>query len=146
MFKFKKVPKTLVKANNKFFSVAEIYFSSLLLLACRLWMANVFFKSGRNKFANMDTTVYLFEYEYDLPLISPVFAAYSGTFFELVCPIFLAFGLLNRFAVLPLIIMTLVIQFLVIQNTEHFYWLFLLATIFTFGSGRISVDRILKVK
>ncbi len=146
MISTKKITRLITKSNNKFFNVIEDYFASILLLSCRLWMANIFFKSGRNKFANIDNAIYLFEYEYDLPLISPVFAAYIGTFFELVCPVLLALGLLSRFAVIPLIVMTLTIQFLVIQNIEHFYWLFLLSTIFIYGSGKISADKYFKIK
>ena len=142
----KKIIQLITKANNHFFAELQSFLAPILLLVSRLWIANVFFKSGRNKLANMDTTIYLFEYEYIVPGVSPVFAAYSSTVFELACPIFLAIGLFSRFATLPLIAITLVIQFLVIQNTEHYYWLFLLATIFIYGSGKLSVDKLLKLK
>lgn len=120
--------------------IMEKYFSPLLLLSIRLWMANIFFKSGQTKFSNMETTKLLFEYEYALPIISPTIAAYLATFAELTLPILLVFGFAARLATLKLIIMTLVIQFLVIQNHEHFYWLFLLSTILFYGAGPLSVD------
>jgi putative oxidoreductase len=91
----------------------------------------------------MEQTILLFEYEYDLPILSPTVAAYSATFAELFFPIFLALGLLSRLAALPLFIMAIVIQTLVIQHPEHFYWMFLLANIMIFGGGKISADNFL---
>ena len=40
-------------------------------LLIRLWVANVFWKSGVNKFQSFDVTVQLFEYEYSVPFLSP---------------------------------------------------------------------------
>lgn len=122
----------------------EKYFSPLLLLCLRILVASVFLKSGITKISNFDSTIFLFENEYNLPIISPVFAAYSATFFELTCSLFLIAGLATRLAALPLIIMTLVIQFSVIQNQMHFYWLAILITISTFGAGCISLDSLIK--
>ena len=122
----------------------EKYFTPFLLLTLRILIASVFFKSGMTKFSNLETATYLFEYEYQLPLISPVFAAYSATFFELVCSVLLFFGLATRLAAFIFIAMTLVIQFLVIQNPEHFYWLAILATIFCYGAGCFSLDKLIK--
>jgi putative oxidoreductase len=110
----------------------------------RLLVASVFLKSGLTKISNFDTTIALFENEYGVPLLSPVCAAYFATFFELTCSVLLIAGLATRLAALPLIGMTLVIQFFVIQNPDHFYWLATLATILTFGGGKISLDHLLK--
>ncbi|MDX1486963.1 MAG: hypothetical protein R3268_02090, partial [Acidiferrobacterales bacterium] len=41
-----------------------------LLLGTRLWVANVFFKSGLVKIQSLETTKFLFEYEYQVPLLS----------------------------------------------------------------------------
>lgn len=122
----------------------EKYFSPILLLALRILIASVFLKSGLTKISNFETTIALFENEYGVPLISPVFAAYLATFFELTCSTLLIAGLATRLAVLPLIGMTLVIQFFVFQNQDHFYWLAVLATILTFGAGFFSFDRLIK--
>lgn len=116
------------------------YFAPILLLTLRIMIALVFLKSGLVKISNMDSTILLFEYEYQVPFLSPVFAAYSSTFFELACSIALIAGLFTRLACLPLIAMTLVIQFTILQHEMHFYWLAVLATIFTFGAGVISLD------
>jgi putative oxidoreductase len=139
---YSKIKKILCKI----VAILEKYFSPLLLLAMRLWMANIFFKSGQTKFSNMETTKLLFEYEYALPIISPNIAAYLATFAELTLPILLVFGFASRFAAAKLIIMTLIIQFLVIQNQEHFYWLFLLSTILFYGAGPLSMDYFIKKK
>lgn len=120
------------------------YFAPILLLSLRILIAMVFLRSGLVKISNMDSTILLFEYEYQVPFLSPVFAAYSSTFFELACSIALIAGLATRLACLPLIAMTLVIQFTILQHEMHFYWLAVLATIFTFGAGMISFDYPLK--
>jgi putative oxidoreductase len=122
----------------------EKFVAPTLLLVLRIFIAGVFFKSGMVKFSNMESTIYLFENEYHLPLLSPIFAAYFTTFIELTFSILLVIGLATRLAALVFMGMTLTIQFLVIQNHEHFYWLIILATILCFGSGFLSFDRIIK--
>lgn len=122
----------------------EKYLSPLVLLASRLMVATIFLKSGLTKLSNMDSTIFLFENEYNLPFLSPSFAAYSGTYLEIICGGLLIVGLASRLATIPLIIMTLTIQFLVLQNHMHYYWLTLLGVILTFGPGCISLDKILK--
>ena len=67
-------------------------------LMIRLWIANVFFSAGLLKFQSWDTTMYLFEYEYAVPLLSPEIAAVMGTAVELCFPVLLALGLMGRFA------------------------------------------------
>ncbi len=44
-------------------------FVPVLLLFCRLWVAWVFFNSGLTKIATWDSTLYLFELEYQVPLL-----------------------------------------------------------------------------
>lgn len=128
---------------QKYSNFAQKYLSSILLLAIRIWIGLVFFKSGLTKFANIDSAILLFEYEYNVGLLSPKIAAILATIAELGCGGAIIIGLLSRISALPLIIMTLVIQFLVFQNIEHFYWLFLLSTLAIYGSGRLSIDGIL---
>lgn len=127
---------------QKYVNFLQNYLSSILLLAIRIWIGLVFFKSGLTKFSNIDSAILLFEYEYALPLLSPKFAAISATIFELGCGAALMAGLFTRITALPLIVMTLVIQFLVFENQEHFYWLFLLSTLAIYGGGKLSIDGI----
>ena len=146
LIKCERAKKTLTclgSAYCKSIRALEKYFSPLLLLVMRLWIANIFFKSGSIKFSNLETTKLLFEYEYVIPHISPSFAAYSSTFFELTCSILLALGLATRLAALPLIGMILIIQICVLQSLEHFYWLLLMVSIFIFGGKCLSLDALI---
>jgi putative oxidoreductase len=126
------------------------YGAPLWDLAVRLWMARVFFNSGLTKINDWDSTIYLFQDEYKVPLLPPEAAAVLGTTFELGMPVLLTLGLFSRLAALPLIGMTLVIQFVLggsnpaYDNVEHFYWLFLLAGIVVRGAGPVSLDAVLK--
>ena len=63
----------------------------VLDLGIRLWVANVFWKSGLTKYANWDATLALFTYEYRVPWLSPEIAAALATGAELVFPVLLAF-------------------------------------------------------
>ena len=124
--------------------------SDPVLFLARLHMAWLFFVSGRQKLLDWDATLYLFQYEYKLPFLPPDVAAYSGTFFELVMPVLLAFGFLTRLAALPLIVMSATIQFVLgatnpdYNNPQHILWILVLALIATQGAGRWSVDHFLR--
>ena len=125
---------------GKYVTFIEKYASSILLLTIRIFIGLVFFKSGLVKFSNIEQTIILFEYEYEVPFLSPQFAAISSLIVELGCGALIMAGLLTRIIALPLIGLTLVIQLLVFQNPEHFYWLFLLSTLAVFGGGKLSAD------
>ena len=112
----------------------------VVLFLARLWMAKIFFFSGLTKINDWEGTLQLFEYEYAVPLLPVAFAALSATFFELVMPILLVLGLFTRFAALPLLAMTAVIEFTYGSYPEHIYWALLLGMFITYGAGKISVD------
>ena len=122
-------------------------------LAVRLYMANVFFKSGMLKFKNFlnddwGSTVFLFDEVHPLPGLPAEVAAIAGTAGELILPVLLAFGLFGRFGAIGLLVMTAAIQFLIpaeygMQNAEHYFWMFLLGAIVVRGSGLISLDTLL---
>ncbi|TNF88465.1 MAG: DoxX family protein, partial [Gammaproteobacteria bacterium] len=65
------------------------WFNWLLLLCFRVYVAWVFLKSGMHKIGDWETTLVLFEYEYQVPLLNFELAAYLATFGELVFPLFL---------------------------------------------------------
>jgi putative oxidoreductase len=121
-------------------------------LLVRLWVARVFFLSGRTKIADWDTTLELFREEYRVPLLPVPVAATLGAGFELTMPVFLVLGLGARLAALPLIAMALVIQFVLGQanpdydNVEHIYWLFLLGMIAIKGAGPLSLDALIAAR
>lgn len=128
------------KFHDTYVTFLEKYATPFLLLAIRVWIGLVFFKSGLTKCSNVDQAIMLFTYEYSVPVLSPKFAAISAMIFELACGAALVAGIFTRIAALPLIGMTLVIQFFVFQNQEHFYWLFLLSTLVIYGAGKLSLD------
>ena len=117
-------------------------------LVIRLYVANVFFRSGLVKVGNWDGTLYLFENEYRVPLLPPEAAAWLGTFGELFFPPLLALGLAARFAALSLSVFNLVavISFwhALGQNQaalmSHFYWGLLLLVTLCRGPGKLSLD------
>ena len=53
-------------------------------LLARVYIAKVFFDSGWSKITDWKTTLYLFQHEYSVPLMSPEVAAWMGTGGELV--------------------------------------------------------------
>ena len=118
----------------------DTYMSPILLLIMRLWMANIFFKSGRVKIQSFSTTIDLFQNEYKTPFVDPIMAAMLSTAIELTAPIFLAIGLATRIAAIPMFIMVVVIQLTYLQLNEHYYWMMILGLLILKGPGAISLD------
>jgi putative oxidoreductase len=120
----------------------------LVDLGIRLYVAEVFLRSGLLKLGNWSGTMYLFENEYKVPLLPPELAVYFGTFGELFFPPLLALGLAGRFAALSLSVVNVVavVSFWhVLSGNEaalmsHVYWAVLLLVTLCHGPGRISVD------
>jgi len=115
-----------------------------LLLFIRYWMAKVFFDSGLTKISSWESTLYLFQYEYKVPIIHHELAAIFATCFELGCPALLLFGLMTRLAAIPLLCMTAVIQFTYLDFIDHLYWAILLGTIILHGPGKLSIDHLIR--
>lgn len=129
--------------------------SPAILLLIRLKMAYIFWSSGILKLpegflgigkGNWDSTITLFKYEHPVPFLSAEFAAYSGTFFEILCPILLVLGVGARPAAFILLTMTAVIEFTYKSFPEHQYWALLLGTILFFGAGKLSLDHLIRRK
>jgi putative oxidoreductase len=123
--------------------------SPLADLALRLWVANVFFKSGLTKIRNFDVTISLFTDEYQVPLLSPVVAAYLGTAAELVLPVLLVLGLGGRFAALALFVFNIVavISYPDLNEVgigQHQVWGLMLLVSMLHGPGRLSIDHYLR--
>lgn len=141
------------KAVDPLRNMADKIGTPLLYLTIRLYMAEIFFRSGWLKFKNYlngdwGSTVYLFQDIHPIPGVPANIAAVAGTAGELVLSVLLIFGLFGRFAAAGMIAMTLVIQFVVpasyeIANPEHYYWMLLLAVIFIRGLGVLSADYLL---
>ncbi|KJG08990.1 membrane protein [Photobacterium kishitanii] len=118
----------------------------LLLLFSRVWVAIAFFKSGLIKYGSWESTLYLFEYEYLVPILPWQLAAYSGTAIELIVPIFLALGLFSR----PMALLLFGFNIIAVVSYpalwqqgfyDHQLWgMMLLVTIF-WGAGKLSLDQ-----
>lgn len=117
-----------------------------VLLAHRLLVAKIFFASGLTKIEDWGNTLALFQDEYKVPLLPTALSAYSATGFELVCPVLLVLGLGTRWAALPLIGMTAVIQLTYDQNPQHALWAAMLFALVAFGSGRFGFDAIIAAR
>lgn len=115
------------------------------LLAARLYLLKVFFTSGLTKIEDWDTTLFLFEEEYQVPVLPPELAAYLGTGGELVFPVLLALGLLSRPAALGVFAVNLVavLSYPALEAAgiqQHILWGVLAAGLVLFGPGRLSLD------
>lgn len=122
--------------------------SDLVLLALRVFPALVFWQSGRTKvegFQIRDTTWFLFENEFALPLIPPQVAAVLATAAEHLLPVLMILGLMTRLSALGLLTMTAVIQIFVYPDAwvTHGLWGAGLLAVVAAGPGRLSLDRML---
>lgn len=120
-------------------------------LAIRLWVANVFWKSGMSKIQSWDTTLMLFQYEYNVPILPYNVAAILATGAELLFPVLLVFGLASRFSALSLFILNYVavISYPDINAAgikDHLLWGTMLAVTFFHGPGSLSLDHLLRKK
>ncbi|MCE5319260.1 MAG: DoxX family protein [Parachlamydia sp.] len=132
-------------------------FSHLFLLAIRLFWGWQFFNAGRGKFADIASIAGYFE-TLHIPL--PLVNAYLVAAVELLGGAFLILGLFSRLASLPLI-GTMVVAFLTAESEatwnlfsdpgtfigrSPFTFLMAALTIFSFGPGLFSLDRIFGIE
>lgn len=127
-------------------------------LGIRLWAAKFFWDSALTKiqlggdfpFIGLGpSTVLLFEYEYQVPLLSPTAAAYLGTAVELIFPVLLAFGLGGRFAAAVLFVFNIVavISYPGINEAgilQHQLYGTLLLLPLLRGPGALSIDYLIR--
>ena len=118
-------------------------------LAGRIYVAKVFFVAGLLKIKDWETTLFLFEEEYQVPVLSPTVAAYLGTLGELCLPILLFLGLSSRFAALGLSVVN-IIAVISLEDIAaaalylHVIWGVLLLQIAIYGPGFASFDHFFK--
>ena len=136
------------------------------LLVIRFWMGLIFLRSADTKVTGeglfglpetvsflgvqfpliplpyqvTDTAYMLFEYEYNVPYLSPEFAALSATFFEIIFAWMLFVGLGGRIAAFGLLFMTLVMHLTYQAHDLHYLWMLLLMVVVSRGSGCLSLD------
>lgn len=127
-------------------------------LGIRLWAAKFFWDSALTKiqvggdfpFIGLGpSTVLLFEYEYQVPLLSPTAAAYLGTTVELVFPVLLAFGLGGRLAAAVLFVFNIVavLSYPGLNESgmlQHQLYGTLLLLPLLRGPGALSIDHLIR--
>jgi putative oxidoreductase len=121
------------------------YLSPFLDLALRLYLANVFFKSGLTKVQNWDSTLYLFNDVYHVPLLPPEWAATMAASAELGLSLLLVVGLLGRFAAAGLSIVNViaVISYADLSEAginQHISWGILLLVLLVISRWQWSAD------
>ncbi|MFT5083452.1 MAG: putative oxidoreductase [Lentisphaeria bacterium] len=151
--------KILTTINSYAKKVSDIVPEWLVALTIRASLFFVFWKSVQTKISGFsigdqnfafwgvtDTTIAIFEYEYDLPLLPPEIAAYLATFGEFFLSIGLLLGFMTRLSALGLLLMTMVIQIFVYWDAWpiHILWAGGLLYLLKNGPSKISVDSILR--
>ncbi|NIY93214.1 DoxX family protein [Vibrio diazotrophicus] len=124
----------------------ESRLAPIVLLISRIWVSWVFFNSGLTKITTWSSTLYLFEWEYQVPFISWKVAAYLATAAELVIPIFLLLGLFGRLSAAALfaVNITAVISYPLLWERgfyDHQLWGMMMLTVMIWGPGSLSIDR-----
>ncbi len=139
-----------LRSLNRFAARIGASVEDVFLLALRLYVSWQFLKSGWLKLQDWDSTRFLFEQEYDVPVLSPPVAAVLGTAGELVFPLALAIGLLGRYCAVGLwcvnaLAVVAYAHVLFAEGFEgaiaqHYLWGVVLVALAVFGPGRMSVD------
>src|ERR1700736_4508131 len=113
-------------------------------LLSRLWLAKIFFVSRVLKLTHWQTALDLAANEYPVSFMSAVTAAYVGVSIELMGATLLALGLATRYAAVPLLVLSLVIQFAYMPFDAQLFWAALFGWYVVFGAGPISFDALLR--
>jgi putative oxidoreductase len=136
---------------HQFLATLLNYLQAPALLLARFYVAWIFFAAGLTKIRDWESTLILFQYEYQVPLLSPELAAYMGTAGELVLPVLLVLGLFGRVAGLGISIVNVVAVLSLSEIAPaaynlHLVWGAIALPIVLWGSGRISLDTVLEKK
>jgi len=121
----------------------------LIALLARGAIAYTFWSSGRSKVSGFldisQSTFFLFEHEYSVPLIPSEVAAHMATYAEHLFPVLLVLGLFTRLSALALLGMTAVIQVFVYPEAwnVHMWWAIALLYLMKHGAGMLSLDHVL---
>lgn len=124
------------------------YLEAPLWLVGRLYVASIFFLSGLTKIDDWETTLYLFESEYAVPLLSYTAAAWLGTFGELVFPVLLVFGFFTRLSALALFVVNFVAVISLSEISpaalnQHYLWAVILTALMVSGGSHWTLDKLI---
>lgn len=160
-----KLAPALKKADALFHKAAD-WLTPVADLLARYWVAAAFFGSGLTKTVTGSFTLFgqtftyplsvfpaestftLFEYEYHVPLLPPMLAAYLGTAAELLLPVFLLLGLGTRYAAFALFVFNImaVVSYPDLMEAglkDHQVWGLLLLITLCHGPGKLSLDHLI---
>lgn len=126
----------------------------LALLSLRLFVALAFWRAGVVKWDDPSGTDYLFNNEYQVPLLAPALAATLATWTELALPWLLALGLGTRLVATLLFVYNIVAVvsypalwpnglwqgFIGGDFNDHKAWGLMLLALVALGAGRWSID------
>jgi len=137
---------------NQLEKIQKVFaFQDYVQLWLRLWVAKIFYDSGRTKAGESyleinDFQGMLFEEEYGISFMDPEVMAQLALYAETFFPLALIFGLATRLGGLGLLGVTLFIQVFVYPShfVEHATWAAALLAITVFGAGKISIDQLIK--
>lgn len=135
------------------------WLGAITLLCMRVWVALAFWQAGLVKIASPETTRYLFENVYHVPLLPPDMAALFGTWIELIVPWFIGLGLLSRPSALFLFIYNIMAfvsypalwphgfwngLFGTTAFADHKIWGLMLMAVIAWGPGKLSLDTLVE--
>ena len=135
----------LIPSINAKIAIVQTPLQSIFTLLARLYVGWIFFASGLTKIRDWDSTLMLFEYEYNVPFLDFEVAAYLATAGELILPVMLAIGLFSRFSAVGLAIVNIV-AVISLEDiapaafNEHVIWGLLLLQVIVWGADKLSVD------
>jgi putative oxidoreductase len=120
-------------------------------LVARVYIAKVFFSSGWNKISDWETTLYLFQEEYHVPLLPPEVAASVATAGELGLSALLVIGLFTRFSASGLLVLNIVAvisYYAALKDSpvalqDHLEWGILLALIMATQVRQLTLDHLI---
>jgi putative oxidoreductase len=122
-------------------------------LGSRIYVGWVFLHSGNLKISDWGQTKDLFELEYHVPVLSPFWAAVSGTAGELIFSTLVIIGFGGRLSAIGLFFVNLMAvisyQDVLLADSgiaglrQHELWGFMLAMLIVYGPGSWSLDRFL---
>lgn len=144
-----RLPRTVAALGDRL----TVLLGPLALLALRLPVALVFWRSGRTRVEGWDilalkpSQAFLFEHEFGMPF--PVLTAHSVAIAEHVLPIMLVLGLGARLGALGMLLMTAVIQIFVFPSAwldHHMWWAVTLFAVLALGPGRLSLDHLIAAR